>query len=69
VQKTTNYAGNTGYVLSKLRAFARAVGSSDPVIPADADIAEIVWYPSALSAADIAQVESYLSAKWGITLP
>jgi hypothetical protein len=31
-----------------------------------ADIAEIIYYPSALSPADRARVEAYLAAKWGI---
>jgi hypothetical protein len=34
----------------------------------DGDIAEILVFPTALSTADRQKVESYLAAKWGITL-
>lgn len=30
------------------------------------DVAEIIWYASALSAAEYAAVEAYLAAKWGL---
>lgn len=42
--------------------FRHVTGSS----PSSCDIAEVIFYGRALSAGEVAQVDAYLSAKWGI---
>lgn len=43
--------------------------SASPFFALKAHVAELLAYSHALSAAEIATVEAYLAAKWGITLP
>ena len=45
--------------------FARTAAGA---VPIDGDIAEVLIYDRSLSDTEIAQVENYLSSKWGITL-
>lgn len=47
-------------------SYATHMGIDTTWIPGSGDIAEILVYGAALSAADIEQVEAYLVAKWGV---
>jgi len=45
-----------------------ALTNSSPVSLWDGSIGEILWYSGSLSAGSISSVETYLAAKWGVTL-